>query len=357
MRKIKCISFITELCILLCPIVSIVTLIVQVSNYKENVADSIGPELSYALKIVPFVIAFIVAIAIRIACKMKAKKQGLELKGPFSFFVKHKLVALGLFFIVLLTLGSAAVYFIQNRLLFYPNENYGKTAELKELKAVSSAITKVDNNYYHGWQFINEESDYLIIYFGGNGECSSTSMSRIIDDGILTDSSILVFDYPGYGTTKGNPSEESIFEMADAVLAFAEKKWDASHIRIIGYSLGTGVASYIGSKYDVNAIALIAPYDNMTNEYNSYLPIFHGPFKWLVRNHFTSDEYAKDIDSPVLIIASTDDEVVPVKLSENLYEAFNGTADFTKVNGLSHNDIISDHEVNEMVQTFFTSLQ
>jgi len=175
----------------------------------------------------------------------------------------------------------------------------------------------------------------LIIYFGGNGECSANVLRDILSKNRAT-TSILVFDYPEYGNSEGEISESSIYDMAEASITYSLKKWSSEKICIVGYSLGTGVATYVTSKFQFMKSVLIAPYKNMTAVFNSHLPVFYGPFKNLVKYDFPSIDYCSTMEANVLIIASDTDEVIPYSMAIEFKEQLNQKAELITISGLSH---------------------
>ena len=64
----------------------------------------------------------------------------------------------------------------------------------------------------------------------------------------------------------------SILNMGKIVYEYLsnEAYVDENQIYIYGYSIGTGVSTYIASKYDVKGLILIAPYSSITDLFNSY---------------------------------------------------------------------------------------
>ena len=88
----------------------------------------------------------------------------------------------------------------------------------------------------------------------------------------------------------------------------------------------------------------------MVRRYN----IFYGPLKLLVRNPFPSDQFAKKVETNVLIIASEDDEVIPFRLSQKLSNSFNH-ANFITMAKLHHNDLIYNTDVEDEIKQFLNS--
>ena len=124
---------------------------------------------------------------------------------------------------------------------------------------------------------------------------------------------------------------------------------DDQKIYLYGYSIGTGVATYIASTYEVEGLVLIAPYSSIIDLFNSYLPIFNGPLQNLVIENFDSKSYAKDVDVKPLIIASKTDQTIPYELSYQLSEAFDEIYKFYAVNQVAHNEFLTKDDVIEEI--------
>ena len=65
---------------------------------------------------------------------------------------------------------------------------------------------------------------------------------------------------------------------------------DDSKIVVFGFSIGTGMATYVASQREVNGLILLAPYDNALNLYNDNVNIFYGPIEKIRKYRFESDK-------------------------------------------------------------------
>ena len=130
---------------------------------------------------------------------------------------------------------------------------------------------------------------------------------------------------------------------------------DAENIVIVGYSIGTGVATYCASMNKVKGLILIAPYDQALSLYNNAINIFHGPLKLLAKYRFDSLSYSKNIDTEVQIITSYDDEVISYKFSQNLSNNFKNHKDIIMLNNnVKHSDYFSQDTVLNTVKNYLS---
>ena len=96
----------------------------------------------------------------------------------------------------------------------------------------------------------NPGSRYLIFFHHGNGEDLHHSLSRmkaLQKAGFA----VLGWDYPGYGTSDGRPTEAIVLEVAEKILTAIPSSFQYPADRLIHYgrSLGGGPATALASRY------------------------------------------------------------------------------------------------------------
>ena len=216
-----------------------------------------------------------------------------------------------------------------------------------------------DGEMLVGWMKTNikAQESPLIIFFGGNAQCSSNTCAAFLDNDIYSyfeGYNFLMVDYPGYGLSDGTPSDKSMFDAALAVYDFAIELEcvDKNRVVALGYSIGTGVATYLASQRDVDGLILLAPYDCALSLYNDTLYIFHGPLELLARYEFDSKEYAKSVSTRPLIIATKDDEIINYEFSVNLSTYFQLQPEVVLLDGFGHNDMFAQKEVLDEIRGY-----
>ena len=130
----------------------------------------------------------------------------------------------------------------------------------KNVEALT-VITK-DKEHISVWRVAAKENQRkpVVLLFHGNGQNVETF------EGIQKWFSALGFnnysvEYRGFGASSGFPSEKGIYLDGEASIEFLiEKEHISPHeIIVFGFSIGTGPAAYIASKYKVGTLVLIAP--------------------------------------------------------------------------------------------------
>jgi len=272
---------------------------------------------------------------------------------------------------VIVTLVSlcSLIYTVQDNMLFYNMDNPEARDFLKDKPGHSEVtFTAANGKTYHGMLHQITSADGtvasqmgkapLLIYFGGNGECSSWRMRGLEENGrwqYYAGYSMLYMDYEGYGLNDGRPNDVNMYEEALAVYDYAVQlpQVDADCVVVMGYSLGTGPAVYLAAHRPVSGLILAAPYATGHDLYNNMLPVFVGPMQLLEKQKLPSESFAPDITCPTLIFASQNDEMVPYASSQHLSQLISGPVTFVTLTGYDHNSVFAAPEVWPGIQRFF----
>lgn len=333
--------------------------------YSENSQFSSMPfSFTTLVRIAFWILLEAVIICAFIVYRRRRTKQEDEEHAPKELEgKKHKALFLVGSIAVVLIFAIVALSVSENSLLYHPLSNEEAEFYLDNNDSFEKVTIDCDDLRLKGWlRRASEDTKKTVVYFGGNAETSATTLVDYDIDGIwdccFADYNIFMIDYPGYGLSNGSPSKATLFHMCDATIqhVIADDSLN-QNVVVMGFSLGTGIATYAAANYDLDGLILIAPYDKMINVYNSMINIFHGPLKLIVKNNYESDVLAEKVDEKVLIIASEDDEVIPFKLSINLYKRFEKDCDILTVKEVGHNEIIQMRDARDRIREFlFTGI-
>lgn len=162
---------------------------------------------------------------------------------------------------------------------------------------------------------------------------------------------LFLYDYPGYGLSRGKPNEKGCFEAADQAYAYLvnEKKIAPERIVLVGQSLGSGASSYLAAKKKAAGVVLISPFISTFRVVTRV--------KILPWDQFDNLKALKRSSLPLLVVHGDADEVVPFWHGRKLYEAYQGPKEFLTLEGVGHNDLwpASGDEVREAVSQFAKS--
>ncbi|XP_015249692.1 PREDICTED: abhydrolase domain-containing protein 12B [Cyprinodon variegatus] len=184
----------------------------------------------------------------------------------------------------------------------------------------------------------------------------------------------------GFGDSTGDPSEAGLTADALYLYHWAKAQSKGSPVYLWGHSLGSGVATNTAVKIQeqgsaVDAVILEAPYtrigdviaDNLLVKMYTLLPGVESLLWNLLEKiniSFANDENLKTLSSPLLILHAEDDNIVPYRMGQKLYQIAlqarkesNSDARVQMITyrgnlGLSHSHICLDPDLSDVVQTF-----
>jgi pimeloyl-ACP methyl ester carboxylesterase len=242
------------------------------------------------------------------------------------------------------------LFLFQSRLFFSPTyyrdeESFEELAEfLTPLMLPAEDETLLEGILYEP----AHASDKIILYFGGVQQDSVALVSKFALH--YPDMPFITYNYRGYGKSEGRPSQSKLFVDAmhiydDLILVYNYKP---ENIILMGYSLGSGVASFLGSQRQVREILLMAPYDSVLEVMKKRYP-FSG-IAWVLKQKFPSVDFVPHIDVPVHIYAASDDKVVNIKHAKMLKNYVSNLAGFYEYTDVGHNDILFNADVVEHIK-------
>ncbi len=237
----------------------------------------------------------------------------------------HILSTLAMFYIA----SSLLLFFFQRNFLYFPSPEYKHPWQTQIFHHGNESINAI---------VLNQGREKSILYFGGNAEAVVNNTADYIKD--FPDHTIYLVNYRGYGGSSGSPDEQALY--SDALYIYDQIKNKHRNVSVIGRSLGTGIATYIASKRSIEKMILITPFDSIENIAGSHYPIF--PVSLLLKDKFDSAGRVNEITAQTLIMLAEHDNVIPLKNSMRLINAFPVSQISVKtIKNTGHNNI-SDRE-------------
>ena len=129
---------------------------------------------------------------------------------------------------------------------------------------------------------------------------------------------LLLVEYPGYGSSAGSPSQDSIVQTFVAAYddLVSRKDIDSSRIIFFGRSLGGGAVCALAQRRSPAALILMSTFTSVRSFAKQFLlPSF------LVRDPFDNLSVIKNYPGPVLILHGRRDEVIPFTHGRKLYKS------------------------------------
>lgn len=193
-------------------------------------------------------------------------------------------------------------------------------------------ITTEDGTRLSGWFYNRGEGTPLVAMYCGNG---MNAGDFHIVAGKDQANSYLLINYRGYGSSSGIPSEAHIIADARHCLNVARGLMNnrPGPLYLVGYSLGSGVATQVAAAEKPAKLILITPFDRYANVVHlPELAEYPGFADW------NSAAMAPHITCPVTIMRAEHDTVVPPASTAALAQAFR-TQPEVRCYDAEHNDI------------------
>jgi uncharacterized protein len=222
---------------------------------------------------------------------------------------------------------------LENMLLFFPNKTLNGTPARIGLTFDEVFLKSTDQVKIHAWWVPCGRSRATLIFSHGNAGNISHRLEKLkIFHGLGLD--VFLYDYRGYGKSTGSPSEAGLYADAQAAYDFVVKEKHIPRERIISYgeSLGGPVAAHLASKNEVGATILDSTFTSLKDMARVHYPVL-AP---LTQSKFDTLADVRTVEKPVLVLHSTDDEVVPYSQGQQLFKAATGPKQFVELRG-DHN--------------------
>lgn len=259
------------------------------------------------------------------------------------------LIALGTYLLLVLLL-----YVFQPRLVYIPYRDIVATPTEIGLAYQEVYFTTEDGVRLSGWLVPAKEARSTVLFCHGN----AGNISYLLEELRLFHRlglSTLVFDYRGYGRSEGSPSEQGTYLDAEAAWNFLVREQGSATDEIIvcGRSLGGPIAAWLARKHAPGALFLEATFTSIPELGQELYPIF--PARLLARFEYNTLAYVAEVNCPVLVVHSREDELIPFTHGRRLFETARQPKAFVEIRG-GHNDgfAISEEIYHKGIEDFIS---
>jgi abhydrolase domain-containing protein 17 len=219
------------------------------------------------------------------------------------------------------------IFFQADRMIFLPQPSSDRD-DKDILKLPVDRTEKISAIYLP-----NSESAYTLLYIHGNAE-DLGDIRPLLYSFYNWGFSVFAYDYRGYGTSDGHPSEHNAYQDADAAYNYLTQqlKIPPKQIIVYGRSVGGGSAIELVTKHSVAGLILESTF---TSAFRVVLPFPLLPF-----DKFTNLDKIRKVDCPVLVMHGQADRVISIQHGKKLYQAAPNPKMSLWVEKAGHNDFI-----------------
>jgi len=201
----------------------------------------------------------------------------------------------------------AVLYFKQESLLFFPTRLPADYQFRFPGRFEERWIPAADGTRLHGLLFRAAEPKGLIFYLHGNGGAAD-SWGDVAETYTRLGYDVFLLDYRGYGKSEGRiTSQEQLMSDVQTAYKALLGEYEEGQTVILGYSVGTGPATWLAARQQPRLLILQAPYFSMRDLATRLYPFVPG---FLVRYPLPTNELIGQVRAPIVLFHGDRDEVI-----------------------------------------------
>jgi len=226
------------------------------------------------------------------------------------------------------------------RFIFSSSEDSVGTPDNARLKYEDVWFKASDGVQLHGWYIPAGADRPLALVFHGNAANITHRVPQLLYLHRLG-LSLFVFDYRGFGVSKGQPlDEDDLYKDARGALDYLRNRgWTPDRMIFFGHSMGAAVAMQIALETPPAGVVLEAPFTSLRDIARETAPVTYTLFGWWsIGDRFDNLEKIQKLTRPLLIFHGDRDRIVPPEMSLRLFSRAREPKTLRLIAGAHHSD-------------------
>ena len=239
--------------------------------------------------------------------------------------------------IIIYCLVGIILYYMQDRFLFHPQKiSRGKYDLGMKHELLTIPVSESETVAVVKFPAATSPSKGLVIYFHGN-KINVEHYAAFASIFNKAGYEVWMPDYPGFGLSTGEITEQGLYDLGFEVRKMADKKYRSDSIIIYGKSLGSAIASYVAANTKNKMLILESTYYDMPEVMFDFAPLY--PTSRMSKYKFPVNSFLQEVKDPVVIFQGTDDWITRFSNAEMLMPALKPGDKFIAIENGSHNDL------------------
>jgi pimeloyl-ACP methyl ester carboxylesterase len=246
------------------------------------------------------------------------------------------------------------LHWFEHSQVYHPSRELEATPAGLHREFADVRFKAVDGIELHGWFFPADTNSprariaFLICHGNGGNISHRLDLCAAL---LETGASVFLFDYRGYGQSRGRPGEEGTYRDAQAAHAWLRQKgFPGEHIIAFGESLGGGVVSELALRETLGGIVLQSTFTSIPDigaELYPWLPV-----RWLSTIKYDTRRKLPRIKVPVLVLHSRGDDLTGYHHAEKNFAVANEPKIFCELRGAHNEAVWEQSEFREATEKF-----
>jgi len=251
------------------------------------------------------------------------------------------------FLLVTILILFFAFYQWQYFMIFSPT--YYRDGDICEKCKILSLVTE-DGIKLEGIIYEPLNAENTLLFFAGRSHDSVGFINKLSK--AYPKTRVVTFNYRSYGKSEGIASEKNLLNDALEIASFVKKEYGEFYI--LGFSIGTNIASFLASKMKVKALFLLGAFDSIASLAKSkfvdrsFFPMID--LSKIFRYQFKTVEYVKNIEADTYLFVSKNDTITYIENSRILKRSIKKLVYYKELENLSHKELLCFDEVVEKIR-------
>lgn len=247
------------------------------------------------------------------------------------------MTAIALRIVFWIAVAWLALRWFEWRSLYAPSRALDATPRDVGLDYDDVEFVAEDNVRLHGWWIPHPAARGTILYCHGNGLNIANRIGLCRDLHSLG-VNVFIFDYRGYGRSRGWPTEQGTYRDARAAYEVVRANYDDADdppVIVYGASLGGTIAAQLALDKPVRGVIIEASFTSVVDVGERLYPWL--PVRRVAKYRYEAVNRVPRITAPKLFASSREDQLIPFELGQALYEAAAEPKQFFELRG-SHDE-------------------
>ena len=245
---------------------------------------------------------------------------------------------------------------LADRFVYFPTrEHDGGTPAAIGLEYRDVYLRTGDGVRVHAWFVPGPSGALPFLFLHGNAGNISHRLDKLVVLHQLG-ASVLLLDYRGYGLSEGEPDEPGTYRDADAAYEWLRREGgQPAPLVVYGESLGGTIGTDLAARRPVAGLILESTPSSILAVARHHYPLL--PLGLLLSARYDALAKIGAVSAPVLILHSTEDEIVPFAMAEEMFAAAQAPKRLVRLHG-GHNDgfLVSADTYRDALREFLHAL-